>query len=132
MLESWFRRGVLRKSWLPPGIRFGPPHLTRTVLLPASRERSAPPQTRAVWTAWLCVLVMLFAVTAEARHFHGNRSREAQRCGVCVAGHSPGLLAKTATVAPEKVAAAVLPTAEPVTRSLQPRFSLYVRPPPAA
>jgi hypothetical protein len=101
------------------------------VLLLARRNRSARPQALAVWTAWLCVFVMLFAVTAEARHFHGRSSSgEAQRCGVCVAAHSPGLLAKTATVTPEKVSQPLAATSEAPAIPARTLDSPCIRPPP--
>jgi hypothetical protein len=100
------------------------------VLLPASARRSARPQTLAVWTAWLCVFVMLFAATAEARHFHASGSREAQRCGVCVAAHSPTLLARAVTILPVKVSQPlVAPSEAPAVPGVA-LDSPCIRPPP--
>ena len=79
----------------------------------------------------LCLLLMIFAATAEARHFHGSSSRDAQRCGVCVVAHSPTLLARTAIIAPVRVTQPLATVKEaPVVPALA-LESHSIRPPPA-
>ena len=79
----------------------------------------------------LCLLLMVFAATAEARHFHANAA-DAQRCTVCVVAHSPTLLVRTAIVKPVRVSQPLVMFAEaPVVLALA-HDSHCIRPPPPA
>jgi hypothetical protein len=82
------------------------------------------------WTALLCLLLMVFAATAEARHFHANAT-DAQRCSVCVVAHSPTLVARVAAVAPVKVSHPVVVFSDGPALSAVAHDAHCIRPPPA-
>ena len=78
----------------------------------------------------LCLLLMVFAATVEARHTHST-DRDAQRCSVCVVAHSPTLIVRVATVAPVKVSQPLVMLLDaPVVLALS-HDSFYIRPPPS-
>lgn len=82
--------------------------------------------------AGCCLLVLLLASVAEARHIHSSAQRDAQRCGVCVVSHSPTLLARVAPLAPEPVCRPLARPRETPTASALSLDSHFIRPPPAA
>jgi hypothetical protein len=90
------------------------------------------PKTRLLrWMACLCLLLMVFAAVAEARHFHNGGNGDSQRCSVCVVAHSPTLQARVAAVAPLCASAPLVAVLhEPLVRSLA-LDSHSIRPPPA-
>jgi hypothetical protein len=98
------------------------------VLLLAQNRRF---RTLALVAAWCCIAVLLIASVAEARHFHSNGSREAQRCVVCVAGHSPTLLAKAAPLAPQQTSRPLPPAPDVAPCAAQSLDAHSIRPPPA-
>jgi hypothetical protein len=78
----------------------------------------------------LCLLLMVFAATAEVRHVHAN-GNDALRCSVCVVAHSPTLLARTAAMVPEKATQPLVTlSAAPVVLTLA-HDSHCIRPPPS-
>jgi hypothetical protein len=83
------------------------------------------------WTALLCLLLLVFAATAEARHIHANAT-DAQRCSVCVVAHSPTLVVRVAIVAPIRVSQPLVTTSEAPTVSATAHDTHCIRPPPAA
>ncbi|MBI2678577.1 MAG: hypothetical protein HYX28_07325 [Candidatus Koribacter versatilis] len=106
-------------------------HLRGTVLLRA-RTRKAPTLTPFVvrWTAVLGLLLLVFAATAETRHFHST-GNDAQRCSVCVVAHSPTLMVRTAAVAPVKVSHPVVTLCNVAAASALSHDAHCIRPPPA-
>ena len=82
------------------------------------------------WTALLCLLLLVFAATAEARHIHANAT-DAQRCSVCVVAHSPTLVVRVAIVAPVRASQPLVLLCETRVVSALTHDSQYIRPPPA-
>ena len=81
--------------------------------------------------AWCCVAVLLVASVAEARHFHSNGSRDAQRCAVCAATHSPTIQAKVAPLAPQLMSRPLPPAPDVAPSAAQSLDAHSIRPPPA-
>ncbi len=101
------------------------------MLLDVTTRRPAR-KTLIALLACLCLFAVVFTATVEAQHIHANGSREAQRCTVCAAAHSPTLLAKVATFAPQFVRQTLrseCKTSDFVSPALD---SDFIRPPPAA
>ena len=80
-------------------------------------------------TAVLCLLLMVFAATVEARHFHGSKL-DAQRCSVCVVAHSPTLLARTAAIVPDKASQPLVTLSETAVVTTLSHDTHCIRPPP--
>jgi len=80
------------------------------------------------WTALLCLLLLIFAATAESRHVHAN-GNDAQRCSVCVVAHSPTLLARVALAVP--VSQPLVALSEVAAIPALAHDSYYIRPPPS-
>jgi len=100
-------------------------------LLQVPGTRPAPRKAFAILVACLCLFAVVFAATAEAQHMHADGSRAAQRCTVCVAAHSPTLLARTASVGPQ---VGTQPLRLASKTHILPSLSLesdFIRPPPA-
>ncbi|MDP9267775.1 MAG: hypothetical protein M3P27_05550 [Acidobacteriota bacterium] len=95
-----------------------------------TKTRDARRLTILRWTAVLCLLLMVFAATVEARHSHST-DRDAQRCSVCVVAHSPTLIARVATVKPINVSQPLVTLFEAPVVSALSHDSLYIRPPPS-
>jgi hypothetical protein len=84
------------------------------------------------WSAWLCLLLILWSAAVVAVHHHANGA-EADHCTVCMAFHSAA--PTPPTVLPRTVFVAVSPVAiAPVAAAKQRLaiFALAVRPPPQA
>ena len=79
--------------------------------------------------ACLCLLLLVFAATGEARHFHSN-GNDALRCSVCVIAHSPTLLARVALAAPVRVSQPLVAVTEVAVIPALAHDSYYIRPPP--
>ena len=101
------------------------------MLLDVTTRRPAPRALLGL-LACLCLFAVVFAATVEAQHIHADGSREAQRCTVCAAAHSPTLLAKVANVAPQVVGQALRPDCKTRVIALRALESDFIRPPPLA
>jgi cytochrome c553 len=80
----------------------------------------------------VCLFAVVFTATVEAQHIHTDGSREAQRCTVCAAAHSPTLLSKVANVAPQFVGQALRPEYKAGVTASRTLDSDFIRPPPSA
>jgi hypothetical protein len=84
------------------------------------------------WSAWLCLLLILWSAAIVAVHHH-DKGAEAAHCTVCMAFH--GAAPAPQIVLPRTTFAAVSPvTPGPVAAAKQHLaiFALAVRPPPQA
>jgi hypothetical protein len=103
-------------------------HLTKPVLL-LPRNRSA---RLLRWMACLCLLLMVFAAVAEARHFHNSAHGDSQRCSVCLVAHSPTLQARATAVAPQRVSTPLVAVHHEAFFRALALDSHSIRPPPAS
>ncbi len=101
------------------------------MLLDVTTRRPAR-KTLIALLACLCLFAVVFTATVEAQHIHADGSREAQRCTVCAAAHSPTLLARVAAVAPQFVGQALCSESKTSDVASRPLDSNFIRPPPAA
>jgi hypothetical protein len=112
--------------------------------MPRSRDERRPGPLK-LWTAVLCVALVLMATTAEAAHFHqldalarpqqiktsGAVTPAHGGCLLCVGAHSPGLAAPFLPVLPRSVSSEAATTPPPLRLQSFYSFALHVRPPPA-
>ena len=98
-------------------------------LLTSRRGRS---QSFRNLVAILCVLLILFAGTAQVLHTHATGEAANPGCSLCAVAHSTSLVEPV--VATPVAAETVAPVAQPDPVAAPKRrvsFRLYVRPPPA-
>lgn len=83
------------------------------------------------WSAWLCLSLMLWTVTAESRHNHPSQT-EAATCSICVAAHTASPAAQLNTDKPVSAAMGLLQEKDVIAKSRLDVFELVIRGPPVA
>ena len=82
------------------------------------------------WSAWLCLLLMLWTVAAESTHNHANQTQSAS-CLICVAAHSASPAIKSVNQSPLFVALGLLPEELVVANARLDFSEAGIRGPPA-